>query len=111
MHRWLDSLHGQAASPAGGSFGAFTTISPLIDRPRMKGACMSEPSLAAEIEVGFEDGACHVVCAGCSPLGRHALRPPHQSEVMRPRLVHLLRTRTCPEPLPLHSSPGKVFML
>ncbi|KAK9905905.1 hypothetical protein WJX75_008643 [Coccomyxa subellipsoidea] len=45
--------------------------------------------------------------APARPLGRHALRPPHQSEVMRPRLVHLLRTRTCPEPLPPHSSPGK----
>ncbi|BDA47710.1 hypothetical protein COCOBI_10-5610 [Coccomyxa sp. Obi] len=104
VHRWLESLPGRAATSGSPDAPApFATISQLLDRPRARGAAASEPSVTVEIDVGVEDGSCHVVCAGCSPLGRHARQPP----ATRPRLLQLLRTRTCPEPLPQVGSPGK----
>lgn len=112
VHRWLESLPGRAAgagsrvaSPASCHPFPFPIISPLLDRQRRRSiGCASEPCVAVEINVGTEDGACHVVCAGCSPLGRHAAQP----GLLRPRWGHLLRTRTCPEPLPFAELPGQV---
>ena len=108
VHRWLESLPGRAATSSspgsGGPSWPHAHISRLPDRPRARGGAVSEPGVTVDIDVGGDDGYCHVVCAGCSPLGRHARQPP----AIRPRLPHLLRARTCPEPLPQVGSPGKV---
>ncbi|CAL8471832.1 g11374 [Coccomyxa elongata] len=104
VHRWLESLPGRAATSSSlGTVGPSAATSALLDRPRARGGAASEPGVTVEIDVGVEDGYCHVVCAGCSPLGRHARHPP----ATRPRLLHLQRARTCPDPLPQVGSPGK----
>lgn len=115
VHRWLAAAaNGWAASPGDhptapaadaapdvDTAAAGANILPPVDRQRSKRGAVSEPGAAqsAHVTIEFEAGVCHVVCAGCSPLGRHALQP-LAPEVTRPRLNRLLRARTCPEPLP-----------